>query len=131
MSGVRVGISAAVSSEHLYRHLRCYWSLHDALRIYLLVHHDRIPLRIVYRISSGVLLWYLDGLFLDYFGRVIWLKVLWNTLSNQKNRINDADRKKQIIVNPHQIHPEIADRLGRVPGDPPDHCSGNRNADRC
>src|SRR5271166_3698619 len=131
MSGVRVGISAAVGSEHLYRHLRGDWSLYNALGIYLLVDHYRVAFAIFHRVSGVVFLWYLNGLDLQHLRRIVRLKVLWNTLSDQKNRINDADRKKQIIVNSHQVHPEIADRLGRVPGDPPEHWSGNRNSDRC
>src|SRR5260370_11542804 len=95
MSCVRVGISAAIGSEHLYRHLRCNWSLHDALRIYLLVDHYRIPFLILHRVSGVIFLGYLHGLDLHDLCSVVRLKVLRNTLSDQKNRINDADRNKQ------------------------------------
>src|SRR5271165_117284 len=130
MSGIGVHVSAPVGPEHLDRYLGGNRSLHDALRIDLLINHHRIALRIVHRISFVVLLWNLHCLYFYNLGGVVRLKILHNTLGNQEESVDDTDRKQQVVVNPDEIYPEITECFRGMPRNSADDRRGNGYSDR-
>src|SRR5271165_2651630 len=130
MSGVGVHVSAPIGPEHLNGYLGGNRSLHDALRIDLLIDHHRIALRIVHRISLVVLLRNLHGLYFYHFRGVVRLKVLHHTLGDEEESVDDTDRKQQVVVNPDEIHPKITERLRGMPRNSSDDGCGKGYADR-
>jgi hypothetical protein len=103
--------------------------LHDALCFYFLVFHDRLAIGVIYRRAFVIDLRYLRRKGIYQAGRVIRLEVLNHPLRNKDDCKNRTDRDQQVIGHSNDIGPEVADGLGRMPGDSAHQSRRDANAD--
>ena len=59
---------------------------------------------------------------------VVGLEILDHALRDQEHGEDEADGQQQVIGHPHEVHPEIANGLGRVPGDAAHQGGGDGDA---
>ena len=128
----RVGVheTTAVGPEHLDGDLRCDWPLRDALLLHRLILQHDVPGGVLHRVVGGVDLGYLDGLRLRQLRAVVGLEVLRHPLGNQHRRVHDAQRQQHVIMDAHQVDPEVAHRLRLVPRDSAHQRCRHGDADR-
>ena len=115
MCGVGVRVAAAVRGEHLDGDLRRHRALHDGLFVHRLFLHHRLAFRAEDGFAFVVLL--LDGDFvgLDELGLRVRLEVLNHALRHEEDREYEADGQQQVVGDAHEVHPEVAERLRRMP----------------
>ena len=70
-----------------------------------------------HRLAFGVGFLHLDGVRFQELRLGVGLEILNHALRHQHDRKHQADRQQQIISDAHQVHPEIAEQLGRMPRD--------------
>src|SRR5205807_10297510 len=69
-----------------------------------------------------------DFVWLDEFGFRVWLEVLNHALRHEEYREHETERQQQVISDAHEVHPEVAKRLRRVPCYATHQRSGESNA---
>ena len=104
--------------------------LHDILCIDLLLDHQRLSIRAVYGLALVVKLWHLDTERFDERRRVIRFEVLDNALRDEEDRKNQTDWEQEVIADPRDIDPEVAQSRRRVPRDAPHQDRGDGDTDR-
>ncbi len=92
-----------------------------------MIHHDRLSIRAVNGLAFVIGFGNLYGLLFGQRDRVVRLEILDDSLGNQKHGVDNTDREQEVIVDTHQVDPEIANGFRRVPGNAAD--KGGRNGD--
>ena len=114
--GVGVHEAAAVRAEHLDRHLRGHGALRDGLGVDPALLHHRVALGVFDDVAVVVFFRNLDGVGVEDPGRVVGLEVLNHALGHQEHGVDDAQGQENVKIHPHEVHPEVADGLGGLPG---------------
>ena len=125
---VGIDIAAAIGAEHLDRDLRSHRALHDGLRVHDLVDHDRFAVGTVDDLAVRIGLLDGSGIRLQRLGHRVRLEVLDHALRDKHHGEHQTDWHEQVIGDARDIDPEIADRLGRVPGDAAHQRGGDGDA---
>ena len=104
-----------IELRHVHHHRHAIGHYRLALVIeFGRLHHDRDIGR--HRLAFGVGLGHLRGVGLREFGFRVWLEVLNHALRHKDDREDDANGQQQVVGRPYEVHPEVAQGLGRVPG---------------
>ena len=115
--GVGVRIAAAVGAEHLDGDLRGHRALDDGLLGHGLLFHHGFAIGAFDGLALVVLLLHRELHRLQQLGLGVRLEVLDHALRHEKHGEHQADGQQQVIGRPHEVHPEVAQGLGRVPGE--------------
>ena len=103
--------------------------MHDSLLLNGLFFHDGFAVRAENGLAFVVLFLDRDFVRLDELGFRVRLEILNHPLRHEKHREDQADGQQQVVSHAHQIHPKIAKRSGRMPGDTAHQRSSERDAD--
>ena len=75
-----------------------------------------VPLCALDDVAVVVLFRNLGGVGVKDPGRVVGLEVLNHALGHQEHGVDDAQGQENVEIHPHEVHPEVADGLGGLPG---------------
>ena len=128
MRRICVRVSAAVRAEHLDRDLRRHRTLHDVLLGDGLFFRHRLVVSSLNRLALVVFLFDLHFHRLRQRRLGVTVEILNHPLRYQKDRKDETNGQEQVVGQAYQIHPEIADGLGRMARDRPDERGRDRNA---
>ena len=115
MRRVGVDVAAAIRAEHFDRDLRRHRALHDELFVHGLVFHDSFAVFVHHRLAFVVHLGHGNLIRLNELRLRVRLEILDHALRHEEHGEHEADRQQQVICDAHEVHPEVAEGLGRVP----------------